>query len=334
LLLLKRGGGAQVCTMLVGLGLAAVGACGLQMLWSFFKPRMSIAGKHVLITGGSQGLGLAFAKLCFLKGAKVTIVSRTKSKLEQACEEIKKQGPVEGAKVQYLELDVSNMQCSTFADLMSRASEAFGRVDVVVANAGTGVAKLLVGPAFKELDDLMEAQINTNLMGSLRCATAASQIMASDGKGGHICIVSSACGLISLPGYSIYSATKFGHRGFLAGAYHELRRHDIHLSVYYPGSIKTPGFLEEKKLMPSVTERIESSCSDVTDPEKVAAVLLRGIESGTKEITNELLPSLVVDAPTGCAPVDAVVAAVTQLIRAGWSQYLHLMAKWYVPKFN
>ncbi|CAE7423482.1 TSC10A [Symbiodinium microadriaticum] len=318
--------------MILELCLAAAGVCTLQMAWNFFsRAKMSVEGKHVLITGGSQGLGLAFAKLCFARGARVTIVARTKAKLEQACEEVRSQGVATGAKIQYLEMDVSSMKCSTFSELMGRAAESFGRVDVVVANAGTGVAKLLVGSELTQLDELMEAQISTNLMGSLRCAIAAGQVMVSDGQGGRICIVSSAAGLISLPGYSIYSATKFGHRGFLAGAYHELRRHGVHLSVYYPGSINTPGFQEEKRQMPPVTLRIESQCSDVSSAESVADIMLRGIENGTKEITNELLPSLVVEAPTGCAPLDAVVAAVTQLIRAGWSQYLHLMSKWYVP---
>ncbi|CAE7530656.1 KDSR, partial [Symbiodinium sp. CCMP2456] len=222
--------------MILELCLAAAGVCTLQMAWNFFsRPKMSVEGKHVLITGGSQGLGLAVAKLCFARGARVTIVARTKAKLEQACEEVRSQGAATGAKIQYLEMDVSSMKCSTFSELMGRAAESFGRVDVVVANAGTGVAKLLVGSELTQLDELMEAQISTNLMGSLRCAIAAGQVMASDGQGGRICIVSSAAGLISLPGYSIYSATKFGHRGFLAGAYHELRRHGVHLSVYYPG---------------------------------------------------------------------------------------------------
>ncbi|CAE8737106.1 unnamed protein product [Polarella glacialis] len=110
--------------------------------------------------------------------------------------------------------------------------------------------------------------------------------------------------------YAIYSATKFGHRGFLAGAYHEFRRHGVHLSVYYPGSIRTPGFQQEQEACPRVTARIEAQCSEISSAESVAAVLLKGIESGAREITNELLPSLVVDSPTGCAPIDALIGAV------------------------
>ncbi|CAJ1360757.1 unnamed protein product [Effrenium voratum] len=160
----------------------------------------SIAGKHVLITGGSQGLGLALAKLCYLRGAKVTIASRTKAKLEQACSEIRQLAGVHGAKIQFVILDVSSMRSAQFAEVMSDAAKDFGRVDVVVANAGTGIAKLLVGTPLEQLDELMEAQISTNLMGSLRCAMAAAQVMASDGQGGAVAIVSSAAGLISLPG--------------------------------------------------------------------------------------------------------------------------------------
>merc|ERR1712113_643714 len=104
-------------------------------------------------------------------------------------------------------------------------------------------------------------------------------------------IVSSAAGLISMPGYAIYSATKFGHRGFLAGAYDEFKQHGVYLSVYFPGSIRTPGFQAEQEAMPEVTARIEAQCSDVSSADSAAQVLLRGILDGKKEITNEVLPS-------------------------------------------
>eukprot|EP00442_Polarella_glacialis_P054301 CAMPEP_0115061282 /NCGR_PEP_ID=MMETSP0227-20121206/7920_1 /TAXON_ID=89957 /ORGANISM="Polarella glacialis, Strain CCMP 1383" /LENGTH=337 /DNA_ID=CAMNT_0002446565 /DNA_START=73 /DNA_END=1086 /DNA_ORIENTATION=- len=306
-------------------------ACALHLLWQrFCQKTISVSGKHVFITGGSQGLGRALAEICFQKGARVTIVARTSSKLQQACEEIRKLPAADGASIQYFTLDVSSVKLQQFADLMGKAAETFGRVDVLVANAGTGNGKLLVGTPFEELDELMESQISVNLLGGLRCVTAAAQLMSSDGLGGRISIVSSAAGLISLPGYAIYSATKFGHRGFLAGAYHEFRRHGVHLSVYYPGSIRTPGFQQEQEACPRVTARIEAQCSEISSAESVAAVLLKGIESGAREITNELLPSLVVDSPTGCAPIDALIGAVVQLIRAGWSVYLRIMSNLYI----
>lgn len=285
-----------------------------------------MTGKHVLITGGSQGLGKALAELCVKRGARVTLVARTASKLQQACDELRE--AVAGCQVQHLSLDISSGKLPQVRDMLAEAARTFGRVDVFVANAGTGVAKLIIGS--EGLDELLESQVSTNLIGGLRCAMAAAQAMASDGHGGRVSIVSSACGLISMPGYAIYSTTKFGHRGFLAGAYHEFRRHGVLLSVFYPGSIRTPGFEHEQSLIPTVTAKVEAQCSDVSSAEDCAAALLKGIESGAAEITNELLPALIVDHPTGCAPVDAIIAAVAQLFRSVWFIYLQLMSSYYI----
>jgi len=316
---------------------ATCGVCAVHLAWlRIRRPKITVSGKHVLITGGSQGLGLALAKLCFQQGAKVTIVARTQFKLEAACADIKKTTPhAEGACVQYFAMDVGTVKSKQFAELMGRAAAAFGRrVDVFVANAGTSFGGLLLETSLDDFDEALDSQLSVNLQGALRCVTAASHVMATDGLGGRISIVSSAAGLISLPGYGIYSATKFGHRGFLAGAYHELQRHGILLSVYYPGSIRTPGFKEEQERNSTVTVKIEAQCSDVASAESAAEVLLQGIQAGTMEITNELLPSLLVDHPTGCAPLDAAIAIVVQLIRAGWFLYLGLMSKYYIRPFN
>lgn len=232
--------------------------------------------------------------------------------------------------IQHFALDLANAKSVKIQELLIQAANSFGRVDVFVSNAGTGHSKLLIGTPLEELDELLESQISTNLLASVRCATAAAQLMAADGRGGRISIVSSACGLISLPGYAIYSATKFGHRGFLAGAFHELQQHGVLLSVYYPGSLRTPGYAAEQEDTPLVTAKIESQCSDLSSAEDAALMLLKGIQRGDMEITNELLPSLVVDHPSGCAPVDMVVGAVVQLFRAIWFLYLRLMSSYYV----
>ena len=69
---------------------------------------------------------------------------------------------------------------------------------------------------------------------------------------------------------------------------------------------------------------------EVSKPADAAEVLLNGIQRGAREITNELLPSLTVEHPTGLVPLDACIAAVVQCIRAGWSFYLGIMTKQYV----
>ena len=123
---------------------------------------------------------------------------------------------------------------------------------------------------------------------------------------------------------------QFGHRGYLAGAYHEFKRRGVLLSVYYPGSMETPGFKEEMASAPLVTAKVEGQCSDVNTADSAAEVLMWGISTGAREITNELLPALLVDYPTGSPFVDAAIAWVVALIRAGWTTYLGIMCHLYI----
>merc|ERR1712217_568574 len=118
--------------------------------------------------------------------------------------------------------------------------------------------------------------------------------------------------------------------GCLAGAYDELRQHGIYLSAYYPGSIKTPGFQAEQEAMPEVTARIEAQCSDVSTAYAAARCLLHGILNGKREITNEILPSLLVDRPTGSPLPDAIIGALVALVRSGWFLYVRIMSSKYI----
>ena len=215
-----------------------------HLLWLALRrrsERITFAGKHVLITGGSQGLGRALAVRAYAAGARVTIVARTASKLEKACEEISEGATSGGGQIQYLTMDVKTATASDVRRLMRAAArgreadpatrdniyrllipceakrgDGFGRVDVFVANAGTGPATLVLEADEEELDGMMEHVIETNLVGTLRCVNVVANMMASDGEGGRISIVSSAAGLISLPGYAVYSATKVRARGLEA----------------------------------------------------------------------------------------------------------------------
>ena len=81
---------------------------------------------------------------------------------------------------------------------------------------------------------------------------------------------------------------------------------------------------------PLVTAKVEGQCSDVNTADSAAEVLMWGISTGAREITNELLPALLVDYPTGSPFVDAAIAWVVALIRAGWTAYLGIMCHLYI----
>ncbi|KAJ8601650.1 hypothetical protein CTAYLR_009824 [Chrysophaeum taylorii] len=312
-------GSAPVCVAVtVFIGISFVRKVGT--VWATAM-RGGFKGKRVVITGGSQGLGKAVATLCAREGALVTIVSRSKPKLDQARAEIVASVP--GATVDAVPLDVSSASSGDIAAVL-------GGADFVVANAGTGHARLVLDPGdhASYVKDLCEL----NVKGTLLVVTEAAKAMACSSSGGRICLVSSAAGLISLPGYAYYSATKFGHRGAVAGAYHELKRNNVFLSCFYPGSILTPGYEGELEDRPHVTNRIETSCSDTSKPDAVARALLAGVKAGAREFSNELLPQLVVDAPTGCLHIDILIAILVAIVRSGWDLYLDAMALAHIPR--
>lgn len=312
-------------------GAVLLGIVGFSLLrkcattWANLMPG-DLRGKHVVITGGSQGLGKALAALCVAEGATVTLVARSPDKLQAAAREL---GP-ELAKT--LTLDVAKASSTDFDAALDAATRAVNRrVDIFIANAGTGHARLVLDDP-NGLDEYVSGLVDLNAKGSLLAVAAAARHMARDGKGGRICLVSSAAGVVSLPGYSFYSATKFGHRGALAGAYHELRRYGVLLSCFFPGSILTPGYYSELDDRPDVTHRIESTCSDTAAPPQVAAALLAGLKAGSREFSNELLPTLLLDDPTGCLHLDLLVALIVIPFKLGWDFYLDVVSRSYLPR--
>lgn len=292
-----------------------------------------LKGKHVVITGGSQGLGYALAALCVEEGALVTIMSRSQQKLEAAARQLN--GSRDSTPVHFVRLDVSKASSAEISSALERASHLAGkRVDVFVANAGTGHSRLVLHKAVppSETDDYITSMVDLNLKGTLVAITQAAHAMAADGIGGRICFVSSAAGLISLPGYAYYSATKFGLRGALAGAYHELKRSGILLSCFFPGSILTPGYTEELEDRPDVTQRIETTCSDAAPATSVAKTLLSGLKAGTREFSNELFPCLVLDSPTGCLHIDLIIALLACVGKVVWDLYLEVVTSSFLPQ--
>ena len=179
--------------------------------------------KTILITGTSSGIGKAtvyeFAKM----GWNVIATQRN-----PASETDFNQYP----NVKLYPLDVTNLE--SISQAMSRAINDFGKIDIVVNNAGFGV-----DGAFEAMsDEIIENQFNTNVFGLMRVTREAIKHMRPTG-GGTIIQISSMGGKITFPLYSIYHATKFAVEGFTESLHYELSQFNIKMKLIEPGPIVT-----------------------------------------------------------------------------------------------
>ena len=188
------------------------------------------AGKSVVITGGSRGLGLVMARQLADEGARLTLVARSEDELARAVEDIRTRQPF--TDILAAPGDVRRRYDAERA--MAQAFERYGCVDVLINNAGI----IQVGPvAHMKLADYEDAMA-THFWGPLYATLAALPHMRNQGHG-RIVNISSIGGRISVPHLVPYSASKFALAGLSEGLRYELARHNILVTTVYPGLMRT-----------------------------------------------------------------------------------------------
>jgi short-subunit dehydrogenase len=118
--------------------------------------------------------------------------------------------------------------------IVQAALDRWGRIDVLINNAGIGHDKLLL----RTKPERIRAEVQVNLVAAIECSLAVLPVMIRQ-KSGHIINVASLAGLVGLPGSTVYSATKFGLIGFSDALRRELQGSGIHVSAYCPGFTPT-----------------------------------------------------------------------------------------------
>lgn len=182
-----------------------------------------------MITGGSAGIGEAVARIFSAKGYRVALASRRIDRLDSLAADLR----LAGGTVVTIQADVTNPQ--DIERTVSRTLAEFGQIDVLFNNAGFG----RIEPLEKlDPDRDIKAQVETNLLGLILMSRAVLPHMLAS-RHGHIINMSSIAGLIAPPDYSVYSATKFGVRGFTEALRRELRPKGIQVSGIYPGWVRT-----------------------------------------------------------------------------------------------
>jgi short-subunit dehydrogenase len=179
--------------------------------------------KVVIITGASSGIGKALAFLYAEKQSNVVIGARSHEKLTDIAEEIK----LRGGQAVIAQTDVTNE--SDCKNLVMTALEHYGRVDVLINNAGISMRALVEKVDLEVIRRLMEV----NFWGMVYCTRHALPHLLE--TGGSIVGVSSIAGITGLPGRSGYSASKFAMKGFLDCVRTENRKKGLHVLMAYPG---------------------------------------------------------------------------------------------------
>ncbi len=188
----------------------------------------NVEGKVVVITGASSGLGAATARLLASQGASVVLGARRAERLETLAQELKK----EGGKALAVATDVTNR--AQVQKLVDAAVKEFGRVDVVLNNAGL----MPLAPLERLKVDEWDQMIDVNFKGTLNGIAAALPHMKKQ-KSGQFINVSSVYGHKVGPGAAVYCATKFAVRALSEGLRQEVKPYNIRTTVISPGAVKT-----------------------------------------------------------------------------------------------
>lgn len=189
---------------------------------------MRLKDKVAIITGSARGIGKTTAEKFLKEGAKVVVCDVNLDQVNETVEELKALGEVAGIKV-----DVTNRE--DVENLMKFAIEKFGRLDVMVNNAGITADNTLLKLTEAEWDRV----INVNLKGVFNCGQAAAAVMTAQGSG-VILNASSVVGIYGNFGQTNYAATKWGVIGMTKTWSKELGKKGIRVNAVAPGFIMTP----------------------------------------------------------------------------------------------
>ena len=222
--LLASAAGFGVAGTAAGIGAALLA----RELWKRARAVPGFAGQVVVITGGSRGLGFALAQEFASRGARLVICGRDQEILREA-----------EARLQAMRAEVLAVPCdvtdqSQAESLIKQAVERFGRVDVLINNAGT----IAVGPLESQTVADFEAAMNTMFWGTVYTTLAAIPEMVTRG-GGRIANITSIGGKVAIPHLVPYTCAKFAAVGFSEGIRAELAKDHIKVTTVVPGLMRT-----------------------------------------------------------------------------------------------
>ena len=239
-----------------------------------------MTGRVIVITGASAGIGKATAVAAAEAGMRIVVSARRRERLEelaQRCEQI------QGCEALAVEADVANPD--DVQRLVDQAVERFGRIDVMLANAGMGYFSPLT-----EMEEAVERRMwEVNYHGSIDCLRAAAAAMRRQepqpGWGrGHLRLTSSIVARVGLPYYAVYAATKAAQHAAAASLRLELEPEQIDVSCIYPGGTATEFFDVVAAEAGADALAANTPKMFVQTSEQVARHIIRGVRRRKSEV--------------------------------------------------
>lgn len=232
---------------------------------------MRLTGKSVVITGGSDGIGLATARAFAQKGARLALLARDAARLQQAAATLRRESP-DAPDPMTVSCDVADADAVRKA--FQKLHDAAGPVDVLINNAGVSA----YGPAEETPLATARSVMEVDYFGAIHCILAALPAMRARGSGTIVGIASVAA-LHGIPYLSAYGSAKAALATYCQALRAELAGTGIDVLLVYPGYTQTDLFDKEER------------CGNVRRPaepyepaERVAAAVVRAVEKGRREV--------------------------------------------------
>lgn len=204
-----------------------------------------LRGKVAVVTGGTRGIGRAIAEALLGSGANVVLTGRRAEDAERVAREL------DGGDGRALGLACDVRDPASCRELIEGAVQAFGRLDILINNAGVGHFAPVAEMAVEDWQRVIE----TNLSGVFYCTHEALPHLKAAG-GGWVINIGSLAGKNAFPGGAAYNASKFGLVGFTEALMQEVRHDGVRVSSIMPGSVATgfshptPGTDDDWKIQP------------------------------------------------------------------------------------
>ena len=245
--------------------------------------KFPLQGTAALVTGASSGIGAATAAALAGEGAAVSLVARRRERLEALAESMR----VGGGAAEVIEADVTSRPEAEAA--VAKTVERFGRLDIVINNAGV----MLLGPVVDAPIEEWERMVDLNLKGLLYVSHAAIPhlLSAADGEPRRVADlvnISSVAGRVARSGSGVYNATKWGVNAFSESLRQELTGRHVRVGLIEPGAVETELAGHNR---PEVQESIQARFGHVElmKPEDISRAILFMVAQPRHAAINEIL---------------------------------------------